>query len=506
MTSLHCTSVNVRGLSNYQKRREILQKFWFPTVGVAPHILFLQETHSLPSCETLWKQEFRTKNVYFSHDTAKAGGILLAFRNNVQFHLKHSVMTDSYIIIHCTIDSEEYIFVNVYNRIFPTRTKKYKNDIVQFLQCLWAAISQFNCPHILIGGDFNIKLDDFVAPSTPHSTPPTGQTFLQDFLNDTDMTDCWRLLHPTISRHTFYYKFKGSTLGSHLDYFFASPLLVNYLHEADIGTSFQSDHSPIHISFFLHHNEKGKGLFRFPDHLITDEDYNIVLADTIQDVLDTLRSKIAPDLHLNPALLLDTVKSTIRGRTLEYLSNQKKFIACYKQVDREVRDLQAIIDEWITLGGPTDELIEELTAKQLQLSHLESDIARPIKKRNVTRYAVFNNTCSKYFFKRVKGMPGALRHIFNDHDVLVNSDQEILNVCSTFYENLFGAVNSPSCHLSNYCTLSPLYVLDDTDRQNLKADITKEDLEFALKAMKTNKSPGADGLMVSLPQVLANYR
>ena len=39
--------------------------------------------------------------------------------------------------------------------------------------------------------------------------------------------------------------------------------------------------------------------------------------------------------------------------------------------------------------------------------------------------------------------------------------------------------------------------MDDTDHQNLRADITKEDLEFALKAMKTSKSPGADGLTVS---------
>ena len=72
--------------------------------------------------------------------------------------------------------------------------------------------------------------------------------------------------------------------------------------------------------------------------------------------------------------------------------------------------------------------MEELSTKQFQLSNLESAIARPIKQRNVTWFAVFNNTCSKYFFKKVKGLPGALRHIFNDQDVLVNSDEEILNV------------------------------------------------------------------------------
>ena len=139
-------------------------------------------------------------------------------------------------------------------------------------------------------------------------------------------------------------------------------------------------------------------------------------------------------------------------------------------------ELQVLLDEWLTLGGPVDELAEEIEHKRHELHKLELDCKRPWKKSNVARSEVFNNTCSKYFFSKVKGIPGALRHIFNNSDVLVSTDYEILEVCTEFYENLFQGGNPPSCKLSNFSTPNSSFYLSDEERVQLAAQITKDDL------------------------------
>ena len=159
-------------------------------------------------------------------------------------------------------------------------------------------------------------------------------------------------------------------------------------------------------------------------------------------------------------------------------------------------ELQVLLDEWIALGHPVDELCEEIENQRYELHKLEEECKRPKRISNLTRSEVFNNTCSKYFFSKVKGIPGALHHMFNDSDVLVNTDHEILTICTEFYRNLYYGGNSPSCKLSNFSTPALTCYLSDEDRSHLAAEITKEDLEEALQKMKKGKSPGADGLTV----------
>ena len=99
--------------------------------------------------------------------------------------------------------------------------------------------------------------------------------------------------------------------GSHLDFFLASPLLVNYLTSSEIELAFQSDHSPVSTLFLLHRNPKGKGMFRFPEFLVSDDKYSDILSETIQDVVKTVHSDAPVESRPNPALLWDTVKAAI---------------------------------------------------------------------------------------------------------------------------------------------------------------------------------------------------
>ena len=154
MTTLNFQTINTRGLGNYKKCMEVLNKFWYLLADKTPDILFLQECHSTKACEKQWKKDFRSQYVYFSHDTATAGSLVIAVCNTVPFVLKHLVMTVDYMLIHCQIVREEYVLVNLHNRTFCQ--PNYQQKLTEWFHKFWDAVQQFPCHHILLAGNFNI--------------------------------------------------------------------------------------------------------------------------------------------------------------------------------------------------------------------------------------------------------------------------------------------------------------------------------------------------------------
>ena len=109
-----------------------------------------------------------------------------------------------------------------------------------------------------------------------------------------------------------------------------------------------------------------------------------------------------------------------------------------------------LVDEWIHLDGPLDGLLDELAIQSEKLDTLSISLSVKKKRFNIDCSQVFSDTCSKYFFHKIKGIPGTLRHLFDNSDVLVSTDCEILDLCCIFYGNLYSSQNAPSCKLSNY--------------------------------------------------------
>ena len=172
-------------------------------------------------------------------------------------------MSDSYIILHCAIAGEHYVLVNVYNRLFELRN--YCQKGLDWFNNLWTAVQWFPTHRILIGGDFNFQLDEVDKPSLRQKL---GCEIFMEFLHETELTDCWSVLHLMERHYTFYHNLKRVLGGSHLDYFLVSPLLLSYLSSCSIGTHYQSDHCPVEVKFWRSRNPQGTGIFRFPDYLL----------------------------------------------------------------------------------------------------------------------------------------------------------------------------------------------------------------------------------------------
>ena len=274
--------------------------------------------------------------------------------------------------------------------------------------------------------------------------------------------------------------------------------MFNYSWAADVGTSFLSDHTPITLELLLNRNDRGKGLFRFADALCSNQKFQELLAKDIETfTLVNITRPLERD-RASPRVLWDTLKSIIRGRTIKFLARSKRESAQdLKVLQCEIEDLIRIRDGFVEFGEEYSEIVDKLETAE---HDFEERFVRRRKKAHMihsARYQVYGNVSSAYFFRKVKGIPGAVRFLFNDSNDLLDSDEEILEHCRVFYDNLYSTVHSASFKMSNFSYIPPTKRLIAADVQILDEEITVEDLHNALQKMRKGASPGFDGLTVN---------
>ena len=243
-----------------------------PHVASHPHIIFFQETnlkksHSYDVIHAL--NQFEVFQVY-DNAASNSGGILMAIHKGLNCEILHDIRDKFFILTHCKIREEEYVLVNVYLRTQRTRTL-----LLAELQHLWNCVLKYPAAKVILGGDFNQILDCRLDTLSGNSArEPCAQTF-SDFAEQAGLSDAWCALHPDERRYTW--SRRSPCSASRLDYFLLSDLAFNYCWDVQIGTSYLSDHAPLTMELFLNRNDRGKGLFRFPDFLCKDTKFRELL-------------------------------------------------------------------------------------------------------------------------------------------------------------------------------------------------------------------------------------
>ena len=85
----------------------------------------------------------------------------------------------------------------------------------------------------------------------------------------------------------------------------------------DILPTYCSDHTPITLDLVIWDSTSGKGYWKFPEFLLSDAEYASVLKSTID-------FSLKDNAGVEPGLLWDMVKTSIRGSTIDYLFRAKK--------------------------------------------------------------------------------------------------------------------------------------------------------------------------------------
>ena len=484
-------SLNVRGLRNDNKRNKIIKHYLYSHTLVRPHVVFMQETHSQPQDEKVWKVHFKYR-LLFNHDGNDKGGLLIAVSQDIQFEIHNKVNKKDFMLIYCTINGDRYTLVNVHYQDSHKHGLQY---LQSFYKNLWDNVTLFNCNRIIIGGDFNCYQTELdVLHSRTYNSSRVESNITNQFISETNLQDAWRIFNPTTKKYTCTQVHKSSM--TRIDWFLVSPLILNYTYDTNIGIAFKTDHAPIYISIETNRNPKGPGIFRFPNHLTKDPNFRTHLKTNLDNVIKYNFTDVSISDRPNPIELMDLIIGSTKHCTIEYLQSKRKDFSYLHELQQQINDLDTLTQYFLELDNDPTELFQEMDERSEKLLSATRTFTSTSSEFNKQRARSFNNVCSKYFFQKVRGMSGAIKYLFNENDELVETDYEIIETCTEFYSNLYKRKGPESFRFSNFECPPQDCVLDASHVQILQQPITLAELTATLKTMKSEKSPGTDGLTV----------
>ena len=265
MSDISVVSFNARGLRNRTKRRSIFRHI---RIAYKNSIIVLEETHSRPEMENIWKNEW-AGHIYFSHGSESGqAGVAILVTSGYE-HPIREVFADSagrIVSVEVGPETHKILVVGVYAPSVDDQNVKCE-FIDQMRQILWV---QTYC-RVVLTGDFNIRLSALDSDN-PCYRDSRASNKLKDLLNEFSLEDAWRSQHSTERQYTW--KRLNPLQQSRIDLMLiSSAILHNNIVKTKIEAGVLSDHSFVTLKFNLPLEPRGPGLWRFNNSLLEDSEF-----------------------------------------------------------------------------------------------------------------------------------------------------------------------------------------------------------------------------------------
>ncbi len=186
--SLSIVSLNNRGLRETFKRKAL---FLFAK-QLKTDFLFFQETHSVVNDVKFWRSQWNN-DIWFAHGSERSAGVA-TLKNNFSGNVLE-VFSDLFGHFLCLLlcwNNLVFILVNIYGYNLNTENDKLFESLEEII-LLW--FRKHPQAFLLIGGDLNITLNDFVD-RWPPKQPGSSNTILKTFMQKYNLIDIWREMYP----------------------------------------------------------------------------------------------------------------------------------------------------------------------------------------------------------------------------------------------------------------------------------------------------------------------
>ena len=481
-------SANVRGLRQVLKRTDLFDYF----KSKKADILCLQETHLVTEdINTLIKDWNIT--YYLSGNSTNSRGVAILINNTFEHSIKNVIKDQEGRYLLIDIDIVNLFTITLVNIYAPNHDDSvWYNDLL-------ALITKKRENSLIICGDWNTPLADIDAYNYTTLRHPINRKIINEFIMKENMVDVWRLSNKILRGFTW--KSQNPCRRSRLDYFLISEDILSLDPKVEIIPAYKSDHTPILLSFIKSRQSRGRGLWKFNNQLLQNQDYIDMVKEEIFLAKCTYALPVyAPEhiknnngdnleLNISDTLFLDTLLCQLRGSTIDFSRKLKK-----NERLEECKLLKSI-SEIELLDTTTIEQEKTLSSNKLKLEDIREN---RIKGSMIRSRAQLNKDWekpSKYFLNLEK------RNYINKciPSLTINGkpttdSKEILIEQHKFYSDLYSSKGTHhlfSHDFSKYLHNMPK--LTEHNKETLDEPYTVIELEAVIKAGKLNKAPGPDG-------------
>lgn len=483
MTTVSFITLNVQGLRAVANRSTLFS--WLNCVKA--DVVCLQETHSIsPEEFTSWVatetsngNNFNRYAAISSPGSVRSAGVAILYtpffklEEVVVCHAGRGLLAR---FSSASCDTSPIQVINIYG---PNQRKP--GD--EFFASLMSNVDP-SLPTIL-GGDFNTVVDPALDRSGCNASSYWAYNWprsLALFTSVLDLVDAWRQVYPTRLEYTWHRP--NGTQSSRLDMFWLSSSLMEHVTQVGIFPFFRSDHAYVYLRLRIPMlPSRGPGVWKFNTSLLRNDDYKLRFAE-----FWSAWQKEKPSF---PSLSCwwDAGKQRIKHLSRHFsrqLAREKK--ARILQLENTLRGLQQ-------RQSQGDDVLSHLQRVKVELQREHANRAEGARIRSREQWAEEGETSTSYFFRqeKIKAVRRTFSGIRNAGGVVVRSISAIVRVWCLFYLQLFTAtLLVPSDQ--DFFLGCLRRKLSPADARLCEGFVTVEECENALKQMKTNKSPGIDGL------------
>ena len=492
MDSLKIFSMNCRGLSSQQKRRDVVNYIR----GQNYSIVFLQDTHitqqSLPYFNNLWKG----KCVHSCYNSSSRGSCILISR-----HTQHETVKEitskcgNYVIIIAKINSETFAFVCIYGP---------NNDQPSFYDEVFTYLTDVEVDYIVVGGDLNFTIDpktdtlNYVRENNVNAK----RKFLQ-LAHENSLVDIWRRMHPDEQEYTW--TRRNPYKCGRLDMFFVSEQLVNRVLDANIIPGYRTDHFAITLTLKTKQHTRGNGLWMFNVSHLQKEEYINRIKSCIHN---TLRQYAVPiydpnvytncknystiQLTITECLFYETLIMMLRGESVKF---SKETARQNKIIENQLKkDIDAAQEKYSKSALESD--LNTLELAKNSLEEFRSPIIEGLIVRSRVAWHEHGERSSKYFLALEKrnACAKSIEYISDGNQFITKID----SILRKFSEHMEAKYSRDEYHVVDEKIINDSIngSLGAADRAKLECAITFEELTKAIAKMKKGKTPGSNGFPI----------
>lgn len=477
LSDVHMVSFNVNGIRTESKRRTI---FNFLKSQKA-NIILLQETHSKSEDEILWSNEWGNK-ILFSHGSNLVKGVAIMFQKHFPVNIEYvkQDLQGRYLICDLDINGYKFLLINVYG---PN-----EDDSMFYIE-LFKNIDSRENTSMVLAGDFNTSLDMVMdlLNNSGNNHVKKRQVILE-YMQNKDLIDVWRVRNPESRIYTWRKPFSNDVVMSRLDFFLISQDLSLQTNKTDIKAKFISDHSRITLDLDFMDNKRGKGVWKFNNLLLNDQEF----VNNINTLIIQFKYEVKNRECIHPLIQWESIKDLIADYSKRYSAEKAKL---RNKLVESFENRILLLDQ--KLINTTD--VQLKIKYQRDIRKTEEFLLNEYEKRvqaacfrSKAEYFLYGERNSKYFFnlEKYRGNSKSISQLICDNGIIIKDPKKMLLEEKMYYQKLYGFLECSSWPYINNTD----QCLSDEEKLVFEQEFTDTELADSLMGMSNSKTPGPDGL------------